>query len=155
MSLSFFLILFTYLVVAAACIRANNSFSGGLINTFTLGIILFAGIMSWNYGRRRPFWLGFFIFFTSLHVLNSWRAPSLLQLYTLPSAIGNFIDSVITSRPFDLEGIIHDQLWYSHVANCFVTTAFGVIGGLLTTKAIEKDSDTGRKMRRANGTSDP
>jgi hypothetical protein len=69
MPLSFLFVLFTYLAVAAACLRANNSFSGGLISTFTLGIVLFAGIMTWHYGCRRPFWLGFFFFFTSLHVL--------------------------------------------------------------------------------------
>jgi hypothetical protein len=153
MPLSFLFVLVTYVAVAAACLRANNSFSGGLINTFTLGIILFAGIMSWNYGRRRPFWLGFFIFFTSLHIVNFWRATDLLKWYTLADAMGKLIESEISSRPFNLEGIIRNQLWYSHLSNCFVATAFGFIGGLLTTNALGKDPDRAQLDTRAN--SDP
>ena len=66
MPLSFFLVLFTYLAVAAACVRANTTLTAGLISTSSLGIVLFSGIVAWNYGRRRPFWIGFFVFFSRI-----------------------------------------------------------------------------------------
>jgi hypothetical protein len=139
MPLSFLLVLFTYLVIATACLRFNNSLAGGLVNTFTLGIILFAGIVAWSYGRRRPFWLGFFMFFTALHIVDTWRTADLLKWYTLSFAMGELIQSKLSSGEVDLEPIVRRELWYPHVANCFVSTAFGIIGGVVTSKALGRD----------------
>jgi hypothetical protein len=147
MSLSFFLVLFTYLAVAAACVRANNVLSAGLISTFSLGIILFSGIVAWNYGRRRPFWIGFFVFFTALHVLYFLHARQFYLWHSLSSALGDVIDDTLASRPIDFETPHRPSSYYMHVANCFVTTAFGVIGGLLTTRALRQEMDGASRGR--------
>src|SRR5688572_13136002 len=116
MPLSFLLVLFTYLAVAAAGIRANNILWTGLINTFTLGIVLFAGIMAWCYGRRRPFWVGFFIFFTGLELLYLWKANGYLFSFTLSNALGEFLAAKLSSRPFTLEKLFQDEAWFSHIS---------------------------------------
>jgi hypothetical protein len=139
MSLSFFLALFTYLAVAAACVRANTVLSAGLITTFGIGIILFSGIASWNYGRRRPFWIGFFFFFSALHVLYFWQARQFYVYHSLANAMGAVIDAILASRPVEFEAPFQSRYYSAHVANCFVTTAFGVIGGLLTAKVLRFD----------------
>jgi hypothetical protein len=147
MSLSFFLVLFTYLAVAAACVRANNVLSAGLISTFSLGIILFSGIVAWNYGRQRPFWIGFFVFFSALHLLYFWQARDFYFYHSLASALGGVIDAILASRPIDFDTAFRAHNYYTHVANCFVTTLFGVIGGLLTTKALRQDIADGSRSR--------
>jgi hypothetical protein len=53
--------------------------------------------------------------------------------------MAGFIDSQLSSRPFVPESLFENQLWYAHVSNCFVTSAFGIIGGLLTAKALGRD----------------
>lgn len=147
MPLSFFLVLFTYLAIAAACIRANNALSTGLISTCSLGIILFSGIIAWNYGRRRPFWIGFFVFFSALHLLYFWQARDFYFYHSLASALGGVIDAILASRPIDFDTAFRAHNYYTHVANCFVTTAFGVIGGLLTTRALRQDIDDAARGR--------
>jgi hypothetical protein len=147
MPLSFFLALFTYLAVAAACVRVNNVFTAGLISTFSLGIILFSGIVSWNYGRRRPFWIGFFFFFTALHLLYFWAAREFYFYHSLANAIGAVIDAMLASRQVDFETPFRPHYYYAPVANCFVTTAFGVIGGLVTAKALRQNNDDASRSR--------
>jgi hypothetical protein len=147
MSLSFFLVLFTYLAVAAACVRANNVLSAGLISTFSLGIILFSGIVAWNYGRRKPFWIGFFVFFTALHLLYFLHARQFYLWHSLSSALGDVIDDTLASRPIDFETPHRSNSYSMHVANCFVTTAFGILGGLITTKALRNDIDDTPRRR--------
>ncbi|HJQ79361.1 MAG TPA: hypothetical protein VJ828_05365 [Lacipirellulaceae bacterium] len=148
MSLSFFLVLFTYLAVAAASVRANNVLSAGLISTFSLGIILFSGVVAWNYGRRRPFWIGFFVFFTASYVLYFWGAQRQFYFYnSLSSAFGVVIEATLASKPIDLESPYREYQHYTHAANCFITTAFGVIGGLLTAKALRQDIDDASRRR--------
>jgi hypothetical protein len=139
MPLSFLLVLFTYSVVAAAGIRFNNSLSGGVINTFTLGIVLFAGIMAWKYGLRRPFWVGFFFFFTGLQILDLARGEQILFWYTLHGAMGEFLNAKLSSRPITFGVMFQDPQWYIHVSNCFVATAFGLIGAFVTAKALGRD----------------
>jgi hypothetical protein len=141
MSLSFFLTLFTYLAVAAACVRANTTLTAGLISSFSLGIILFSGIVVWNYGRQRPFWIGFFVFFSALHLLYFWQARDFYFYHSLASALGGMIDAILESRPIAFDTPFRAHNYYTHVANCFVTTAFGVIGGLLVAKALRREPD--------------
>lgn len=147
MPLAFFLALFTYLAIAAACVRANNVLSAGLISTFSLGIILFSGIVAWNYGRRRPFWIGFFFFYSTLHLLYVWQAREFYFYHSLASAMGAVIDAILASQPIDFEAPFRRHYYSAHVANCFVTTAFGVIGGLVTAKALRRDPDDALRSR--------
>lgn len=147
MSLSFFLVLFTYLAVAAACVRANNVLSTGLISIFGLGIILFSGIVAWNYGRRRPFWIGFFFFFSAVHLWYFWQAREFFLYNSLSTAMGEVIEAILASRPIDFEPVFQPGHYHAHIANCFVTTAFGLVGGLLMAKVLRQEIHDASRSR--------
>jgi hypothetical protein len=138
MPLTFLLSLTAYLAVVAACARANNVFAVGLINTLTLAVLLFALVMAWrDRASRTAFWFGFLLFFAGLNAAYYLGSGSLLRKYTLADSIGMFVYSKLEANPVQSGELVHEWVWYSYLAHCFIAALLGVVGGIFAAKVTK------------------
>ena len=140
MPLSFLLTLVTYLIAVAACFRANTPLAAGAINTATLAIVLFAALNAGKDGPRRAFWRGFLLFFAALNMAYFVGTTGLtLGRVTLADAAGQGFDNWQSGNPLSPGPVFRDYVWYSFLANSYLSTLFGIGGGMLA-MAINRKS---------------
>jgi hypothetical protein len=129
MPLWFLFTLVTYLVVVAACFRANSLLAVGLLNTATLAIILLAVLKALSNRSQNRFWFGFLLFFAGLNVLYFSGSGAPVLDFTLADSAGSALHSMMTNQPTEFGTVFREQVWYGYISHCFIATFFGVCGG--------------------------
>ncbi len=134
MSFRFFGFLTVYLAIVAACVKAPGVQAAGLINTMTLLIALIAVIKVWRTGGKEWFWKGFLLVFVAMNAWFYCGTGRAVSAFTIADSAGQLpLQARYRNYPQFQSGRenVPEEMWFSFIANCFITTGISALGGVL------------------------